>query len=68
MCLFRDRSESWWSEVVLKTFTERQWIENFRMSRRTFQHLCDQLHQKLFRSDTHYRMAIPVKKRVAIAL
>ena len=35
---------------------------------RTFLHLCDQLHPKLFRSDTHYRMAIPVKKRVAIAL
>ena len=66
--LFRGRSESWWSEVVLKTFTERQWIENFRMSHRTFLHLCDQLHPKLFRSDTHYRMAIPVKKRVAIAL
>ena len=65
VCLFRGRSESWWSEVVLKTFTERQWIENFRMSHRTFLHLCDQLHPKLFRSDTHY---IPVKKRVAIAL
>ena len=68
VCLFRDRSENWCSEILLKIFTERQWIENFKMSHRTFLHLCDQLHQKLFRSETHYRMAIPVKKRVAIAL
>ena len=27
------RSDTWWSTVVLTTFSDRDWIENFRMSR-----------------------------------
>ena len=38
------------------------------MSKQTFQYLCDQLRPKIFRENTHYRLAIPVEKRVAIAL
>ena len=38
------------------------------MSKQTFQYLCDQLRPKIFRENTHYRLAISVEKRVAIAL
>ena len=56
------------STVVLKTFTERDWIENFRMSKQTFHYLCDQIRAEIFCENTNYRLAIPVEKRVAIAL
>ena len=38
------------------------------MSRTTFHYVCDELRPELYRCDTHYRMAIPVEKRVAIAV
>ena len=53
---------------MLKTFTERDWIENFRMSKQTIHYLCDQIRAEIFCENTNYRLAIPVEKRVAIAL
>lgn len=38
----RDRSGHWWQHVV-PSFTPREWLENFRMSKSTFEYLCDQL-------------------------
>ena len=35
------RSVVWWERVVLGTFTDRDWIENFRVSKKTFYMLCD---------------------------
>jgi len=62
------RSDQWWSEIVLRTFTERDWVENFRMSKETFTYLCQQLSSRLGRKDTHLRNAISVEKRVAVTL
>ncbi|XP_067648012.1 uncharacterized protein [Eurosta solidaginis] len=41
--------------------------ENFRMTRSSFEKLCIRL-QKMKKKDTNYRNAIPLEKRVAIAL
>ena len=30
------KSDHWWNFIVLRTFTSQDWIENFRMSRQTF--------------------------------
>ena len=52
----------------MKTFTTRDWVENFRMSKSTFIYLCQQLESTLCRQDTVFRRAISVEKRVAVTL
>ena len=54
--------------MVLQTFEEHDWIQNFRMKTETFLYLCSQLRSVLQRKDTIMRKAISVEKRVAITL
>ena len=58
----------WWNRVVLETFTEQDWLEKFRMSRSTFQFLCEKLKSSIERQDTQFRRALCVEHRVAITL
>ena len=58
----------WWEHIVLETFTSREWLENFRLSKDTFDYLCAQPTPYLLYQDTHLQKAISVKKRVAITL
>uniref|UniRef100_UPI00358E9383 uncharacterized protein isoform X1 n=1 Tax=Myxine glutinosa TaxID=7769 RepID=UPI00358E9383 len=60
-------SSDWWDRVACN-FTDAQWVENFRMSRETFDYICHNLTPVLQRSDTRFRLCIPVRKRVAVAL
>ena len=53
---------------MLKTFTARDWLDNFRMSKDTFFYLCAQLSSTLRRGNTVMRKAISVEQRVAITL
>lgn len=53
---------------MLRTFTDRDWMENFRVSRNTFYILCEQLTPYIRRRDTQLRRAICVEHRVAITL
>ena len=47
-----ERSFQWWERVVNETFTENDWIANFRMSRRsTFIYLCNQLRLEIEKQD-----------------
>ena len=62
------RSSYWWDYIVLKTFTTTDWMENFRISRETYQYLCQKLQQVISHEDTILRKAISVEKRVAITL
>ena len=62
------RSYHWWHQIVLRTFTDRDWIENFRMSHETFTYLCQQLSTALRRQDTTMRKAISVEQRLAVTL
>ena len=52
----------------MPTFSHAQFIQNFRVSPEAFQYVCRRLKNKLERMDTNYRICIPVRKRVAIAL
>ena len=61
-------SGDWWEHVVLETFTSGEWLENFRLSKDTFDYLCTQLTPHFQYQDTHLRKPISVKKRVAITL
>uniref|UniRef100_A0A8C1S5R1 DDE Tnp4 domain-containing protein n=1 Tax=Cyprinus carpio TaxID=7962 RepID=A0A8C1S5R1_CYPCA len=56
------------SDVIVPGFTNTQWLENFRMSKETFVHLCNKLCPAMERRDTNFRVCVPLNKRVAIAL
>ena len=64
----RNRSKSFWMEVVLGQWTELEWKGNFRMSKSTFQRLCQDLRPYIQKDDTNYRKAIRVEHGIAIAL
>lgn len=49
-------------------FQPSDWLDKFRMSRETFFYICDKLRSRLTRQDTSFRLALPVEKRVAVAL
>lgn len=63
----RDRSGHWWQHVV-PYFTPREWLENFRMTKSTFEYLCDQLRPFIQRQHTRLRSPLSVDRRVAITL
>lgn len=58
----------WWERVVMCEFQPADWLEKFRMSKETFFFLCGKLKLRLSRQDTQLRPALPLEKRVAIAL
>uniref|UniRef100_A0A8C2HKI6 DDE Tnp4 domain-containing protein n=1 Tax=Cyprinus carpio TaxID=7962 RepID=A0A8C2HKI6_CYPCA len=62
-----NRASEWWG-VIVPGFTNTQWLENFRMSEETFIYLCNKLRPAMERRDTNFRVCVPLKKRVAIAL
>ncbi|KAJ8286305.1 hypothetical protein GJAV_G00036930 [Gymnothorax javanicus] len=61
------RSTEWWDHIA-RGFTDSQWQRSFRMSRETFQYLCNKVKPAIERRNTVLRMCVPVEKRVAIAL
>ncbi|XP_074527630.1 uncharacterized protein LOC141791248 [Halichoeres trimaculatus] len=62
-----NRASEWW-DVIVPGFTHTQWVDNFRMSEETFLYLCNKLRPGMEKQDTNYRVCVPLKKRVAIAL
>ncbi|XP_062409140.1 uncharacterized protein LOC134100105 [Sardina pilchardus] len=61
------RSDGWWPHIY-STWTDREWLSNFRMRRASFDHLCDTLRPWLIRQNTNYRRAVTVEVRVAICI
>ena len=64
----KERSSFWWEQIVGRTFTPQDWLENFRMSRATFLYLCNELRSAITKDDTTMRKAIPSERRVALTL
>lgn len=60
-------TSEWWDAIV-PGFTHTQWVHNFRMSEETFLCFCAKLHSEMEKHDTNFRVSVPLKKRVAIAL
>lgn len=50
----KERSTDWWVRVVNGTWTEKDWRENFRMCKETFNYLCDELGPAVLKRDTRY--------------
>lgn len=51
----------------MEQWDDQAWLQNFRMRKSTFLELCNWLAPTL-QQDTHLHHAIPLEKRVAIAL
>ncbi|XP_067148208.1 uncharacterized protein [Apteryx mantelli] len=61
-------STAWWDHIVLQTWDDQEWLQNFHMRKQTFLELCEELTPALRRQSTQFREPIPVQKRVAIAI
>lgn len=61
------REHKWWDTIVPE-FTPEQFSQNFRVSRESFEYICFRLKHVLERRNTNFRLCVPVKKRIAIAL
>jgi hypothetical protein len=60
-------NQSFWDNSYPR-WTDRMWVEHLRMKRQTFIYICNELAAQLRKKCTPFREAIPVTKRVAIAL
>ncbi|XP_050811119.1 RING finger protein 141 isoform X1 [Gopherus flavomarginatus] len=69
-CLFWawETSIEWWDHIVMEVWDDEQWLQNFWMRKATFMGLCAGLAPTLWRKDTRLRAALPVEKRMAIAI
>lgn len=59
---------SFWEKTVSLWKEDSLWLENFRMSRGTFDFVCHKISANLLRQDTSFRKAISVEKRISICL
>jgi hypothetical protein len=64
----KTRSQAWWARCNHPGFPEIEFHRAFRMSRVTFDHICDQLAVAVAKEDTMLRAAIPVQQRVAVCI
>ena len=62
------RTSEWWKKFLNDVVVTEEWRENFRMTKRTFMGLCDELRPFPQRTDTTMRKAIDVETQVAITL
>ena len=61
----KPRSQIFWEETC-QDWQEKDWNENFRMSKKAFNRLCRELSPHISKMDTNYRKAITGCHRVAI--
>ncbi|KAL3825319.1 hypothetical protein ACJIZ3_021348 [Penstemon smallii] len=64
----KSRSKAWWDQVNNPDFPEEEFKKSFRMSRATFNLICDELESVVTKKDTMLRLAIPVPQRVAVCI
>ena len=61
----KPKSKLFWEETR-QGWNERDWVENFRISKEAFNRLCVELSPHILKRDTNLREAITVRHRVAI--
>lgn len=62
------RPQLWFQQLLNDRALDHWWKENFRVSRATFEYICQLVGPALRRQDTHMRDAIPIEKRVGASL
>jgi len=63
-----ERPQFWFELMLLNQYANNIWQEHFRISRQTFQFICNLVRPHLVQQDTNMRRANLVEKRVAVAL
>ncbi|XVF48702.1 hypothetical protein PTKIN_Ptkin03bG0211100 [Pterospermum kingtungense] len=64
----KDRSKAWWDECNRPDYPDEEFKKAFRMSKSTFELICEELNSVIAKEDTTLRNAIPVKQRVAVCI
>ncbi|XP_021608610.1 protein ALP1-like [Manihot esculenta] len=64
----KNRDKEWWDECNRPDYPDEEFKQAFRMSKATFDMICDELHSFIAKEDTTLRNAIPVKQRVAVCI
>ncbi|KAL2636016.1 hypothetical protein R1flu_007495 [Riccia fluitans] len=64
----KNRSQAWWERCSDPRFPDAEFHTAFRMSRPTFEAICQDLGSIVAKEDTMLRAAIPVKQRVAVCI
>ncbi|KAJ0243341.1 hypothetical protein HA466_0194080 [Hirschfeldia incana] len=64
----KDRSRAWWEECNRSDYPEDDFKKAFRMSKSTFELICEELNSAVAKEDTALRNAIPVRQRVAVCV
>ncbi|KAL3532648.1 hypothetical protein ACH5RR_006169 [Cinchona calisaya] len=64
----KSRSNAWWEQYNSPDFPEEEFKNAFRMSKATFDMICEELESVVTKKDTMLRLAIPVRQRVAVCI
>ena len=64
----KQRSREWWTDIVKGTFGDDQWMEHFRMTKATFEIMCDDLRPSFPDQARSVWEPIQLDHRVAIAV
>ncbi|CAL4965747.1 unnamed protein product [Urochloa decumbens] len=64
----KERDHEWWDRMNSPACPEEEFRRAFRMSRATFEAVCEELGAAVAKEDTMLRAAIPVRQRVAVCI
>ncbi|XP_022730158.1 protein ALP1-like [Durio zibethinus] len=64
----KDRSKDWWDKCNHPDFPDEEFKRAFRMSKATFNMVCEELEPVVMKKNTMLRDAIPVRQRVAVCI
>ena len=57
-----------WQDVLSGFIVDQEWIENVRMSRKSFEEHCQLIGPSIAKQKTRFRNAVPVEKKIACTL
>ncbi|GMJ15710.1 hypothetical protein like AT5G12010 [Hibiscus trionum] len=64
----KSRSKDWWDKCNHPDFPDEEFKRAFRMSKSTFNLICEELEPAVMKKNTMLRDAIPVRQRVAVCI
>ncbi|KAL6220962.1 hypothetical protein ACLB2K_008715 [Fragaria x ananassa] len=64
----KERSKDWWDHYNSPNVSEDEFRKAFRMSKATFDMICEELDSAVTKKNTMLRDAIPVRQRVAVCI
>ncbi|KAL9263752.1 ANTAGONIST OF LIKE HETEROCHROMATIN PROTEIN 1-like protein [Drosera capensis] len=64
----KERANDWWERCNSSDYPDEEFKRDFRMSKATFNMICEGLEPVITKKDTMLRTAIPVRQRVAVCI